>query len=213
MSTPIAHDEEDQFNRAIADFNKAIRLDPYEMTETRKHLAKARERRACRVNSLLVSGKSYVAGGEPDKAIREYDQALKLDPRYGICLVARGVAYACKGQYDRAVADFDRAHRVDPKSTRALDKAKAQKLRPGDTLTFYRPWGQLVSSEDRNVGSAKVGIGTVVYVTSTGDILITRHDSIADVWTKYEDVIWVDYARRWPDGDVMNTWVRLKQEP
>ena len=127
--------------------------------------------------------------------------------------MARGAAYACKAEYGHAVRDIDEANRIDPDSTRALNRVEStQKLRPGDSLTFYCRSQQGSSVEDRNAGNVKVGRGTVAYVTFMGKILVTLDHQGTYVWATYEDVIWIDYARRWPDGEIMNSWVRLKEE-
>ena len=55
-----------------------------------------------RANALAGKGQ-YAA------AIKDYDQSIKLDPKYAIALNNRGVAYHNIGEYDRAIADFDGA--------------------------------------------------------------------------------------------------------
>jgi len=61
-----------------------------------------------------LRGVAYKSDGQYDRAIADYDQALRLDagsaPAYG----ARGNAYESKGEHDRAIADYDQAVRLDP---------------------------------------------------------------------------------------------------
>ncbi|MCH9050323.1 MAG: tetratricopeptide repeat protein [Proteobacteria bacterium] len=59
-------------------------------------------------------GEAYDRKGEYDRAIADYDQAIRLKPDYALAFNDRGVAYYRKGEYDRAIADFDQAIRLKP---------------------------------------------------------------------------------------------------
>ena len=54
--------------------------------------------------------------GEYDKAIADYDEALKLDPKNALAYDSRGVAWYRKGEYDKAIADYGEAIKLDPKN-------------------------------------------------------------------------------------------------
>ena len=56
----------------------------------------------------------HVPTGNNDKAIANYDQALKLKPDYADAYYNRGNAYADKAEYDRAIADYDQALKLKP---------------------------------------------------------------------------------------------------
>ena len=58
---------------------------------------------------------------EYDRAIADYDQAIRLDPKYTWAYNNRGRAWYDKGEYDRAIADYDQAIRLDPKYTWAYN--------------------------------------------------------------------------------------------
>lgn len=53
--------------------------------------------------------------GDNDRAIADYDQALKLDPKLAVAYNNRGIARLSKGDSDRAIADYDMALKLDPK--------------------------------------------------------------------------------------------------
>ena len=42
-----------------------------------------------------------------DRALADYDQALKLDPKYALAHLNRGLLWHAASDYDRAIADFD----------------------------------------------------------------------------------------------------------
>jgi lipoprotein NlpI len=50
---------------------------------------------------------------EYDKAIGDYDRAIKLEPRDAVAHVGRAQAFAAKGEWDRSIADFDKAIALD----------------------------------------------------------------------------------------------------
>ena len=51
---------------------------------------------------------------EYDRAIADYEAAIRLDPAFVMAIGNRGNAYRDKGDYDRAIADFTTVIRLDP---------------------------------------------------------------------------------------------------
>ena len=56
----------------------------------------------------------YLRKEDFDRAMADYDQALKLDANYALAYNNRGEVYFLRKNYDRAIADFDQAIRIDP---------------------------------------------------------------------------------------------------
>jgi tetratricopeptide (TPR) repeat protein len=92
----VSADRKAVYDRAIADYTQAIRLDP--------NFAEAYNAR----------GNAYHHKKDYDRAIADYSQAMRLDPNFAEAYNARGLAYSDKGDYDRAIADLDQAIRLDP---------------------------------------------------------------------------------------------------
>jgi tetratricopeptide (TPR) repeat protein len=57
-------------------------------------------------------GLAFRANGDLDRAIEDYDQAIRLMPDHHVAINNRGVAWMAKGDLDRAITDFDRAIRL-----------------------------------------------------------------------------------------------------
>lgn len=85
-----------QHDRAIADFDQAIRLNP-----------KSAQGHAGR-------GESRAAKGENDLAIVDCDEAIRLEPTRAASYASRGMIWMKVGQYGLAAADFDEAVRLAP---------------------------------------------------------------------------------------------------
>jgi tetratricopeptide (TPR) repeat protein len=60
-------------------------------------------------------GLAYAAKGEYDRAIADYNEAIRLDQKYVFTYNNRGLTYKAKGDLDRAIADYSEAIRLDPK--------------------------------------------------------------------------------------------------
>jgi tetratricopeptide (TPR) repeat protein len=92
----IAYFNKDDYDRAIADYTSALRIDP--------NYAKA----------YFNRGNAYGMKGDYDRAIADFTSALRIDPNYAKAYNSRGFAYFNKGDYDRAIADHTSAIRIDP---------------------------------------------------------------------------------------------------
>ena len=61
--------------------------------------------------------------GDHDKAIADFSEAIRLDPKRADAYYGRGTAYGHKGEYDKAIADYSDAIRLaPPKADAYLDE-------------------------------------------------------------------------------------------
>jgi lipoprotein NlpI len=65
-------------------------------------------------------GYAYTDKGDNDRAIADFNEAIRIDPKSAAAFNNRGYAYSDKGDNDRAIADFNEAIRLDPKSAAAF---------------------------------------------------------------------------------------------
>ena len=91
---------DDNFERQIRACSAVIRSSRH----TPENLARA----------FFNRGRAWSEKGQDDRAIQDFDQAIRLDPEYPEAFNSRGVAYAGKGQYQRAIEDYDQAIQLDP---------------------------------------------------------------------------------------------------
>lgn len=91
--TCLAHGE---YNKAIADFNEAIRLDPHNAA------------------AYLDRGLAYEDECQWREAINDYTIAIRLDPGNAVAFLCRGNAYFGRDDFDRAISDYSEAIRLNP---------------------------------------------------------------------------------------------------
>jgi tetratricopeptide (TPR) repeat protein len=101
-----------QFDLAIADFDKAVALQPTNV-DTRYNRAVALERK-----------------GEFDQALVDLAKVIEARPKDPNGLYERGYVYLKKGEYDRATGDFDELLRTNPQFDKAIrGRAEAMKAK------------------------------------------------------------------------------------
>ena len=59
--------------------------------------------------AFVSRGIAYRKKKQYDLAIKDYDQAIRLNPNDSAAFNNRGIAYKKKKQYDRAIEDYDQA--------------------------------------------------------------------------------------------------------
>lgn len=91
----VAYQELQQYDRAIADFNKALEFKQHEFIYNNRAIA-------------------YIRLGKYDRAIEDYDKAIELKPDYALSYNNRGITYNDLGQHDRAIENFNRAIELKP---------------------------------------------------------------------------------------------------
>jgi len=96
-SRGVAYRDKGDYDRAIADYNEAIRLDPK--------------------NSIAYGnrGNVYKDKGDYDRAIADYNEAIRLDPKNFKVYLNRGLANLYAGSLAKALADVNRSSELDPK--------------------------------------------------------------------------------------------------
>ena len=136
----LGYSRKGDYDRAIADYNQAINLDP---------------RYALAYNNR---GHAYLAKGDKDRAIADFNQAIKINPLpasnpHVNVYFNRGIAYSAKGDYERAIDDYTEAIRLDPKFASAYDN-RGIAYRPRATTTAPSPTTPRRSGSIRKLAAA-----------------------------------------------------------
>ncbi len=131
-----ALDEKD-YNKAIDNYNMALKLNP-EYAE-----------------AYYFRGYAYYELKDYGKAIEDYSKAIKLNPEYEVVYHFRGITYRLLKEYDKAIEDYNKAIELNPREAnvyysrgfvyaylKEYDKAiedysKAIELNPEDADLYY----------------------------------------------------------------------------
>jgi len=65
---------------------------------------------------FVARGTAYFSKGELDKAIKDYDTAIRLDPKNSPAFSNRGTLHMAQGQPDLALADYNGALKANPQN-------------------------------------------------------------------------------------------------
>ena len=88
------------------------------------------------------------ASGQTDKALADYNAAIKADPKASLAFLGRGVLLAVrKRSYDRAIEDFDKVLVLEPDNVEAL-------ISRGDAFSQLGDAGRAMVDLDRAVALA-----------------------------------------------------------
>ena len=111
------HEQSDP-DRALKDYDEALRLYSLHsgwlrgrglLFDERREYDKALHAAWLRGRGLLFDEKR-----DYDKAIRDYSDAIRLNPQDALSYLDRGISYKGKKEYDKAIADYSEATRLDP---------------------------------------------------------------------------------------------------
>jgi tetratricopeptide (TPR) repeat protein len=159
----IGYFDQGEFDRAIADYNQALTLNPknaaaYNNRGNAYSTKHDYDRAIADYNEAIILDPKYVAPyngrgnvyndkRDYDRAIADYSQAIALDPKYALAFNGRGLAYAHKGELDPAIADYNQALTLDPKYLQAVyNRALAYKAKAIADLR------QIIDREPNNTG-------------------------------------------------------------
>jgi tetratricopeptide (TPR) repeat protein len=121
-----AHAQKGEYDKAIADCDKAIRLDPQF------------------AGAYLSRGTAYFQKHDYDRAITDYDHAIQLDPKDAQAYLNRGIAYVRKRDYDKAIADADHAIQLNPKNAIAY-------INRGTAYLQKRDYDKAIADDDHAI--------------------------------------------------------------
>lgn len=127
LNRGIAYFFKDEIDRAIADYDKAIRLDPQNPLPFVRR-ADVFQRKGLQEKHLEAAVHAPAAGRPPsidagrawfERALEDYGRAIRLRPDVNV-FIRRGNTHLYMGEYDDGIADFSETLRLDPANAEAL---------------------------------------------------------------------------------------------
>ena len=74
---------------------------------------------ASKYNDAVLDGISHLNTGKPERALEDFNRAIKIDPQRADGYLGRANTLNTMGQYHEALEDYDRALEIDPKLANA----------------------------------------------------------------------------------------------
>ena len=111
-------------------------------------------------NAYVNRGFVRYVMGDYDRAIADYDEAIRLNGNLAVAYNNRGAAYNAKRDYDHAIADLNQAIHLTPKLANASNTALATAAGAGTVDTDPIPFAPsgLVGDGTSCVSRRSVGI-------------------------------------------------------
>jgi Tfp pilus assembly protein PilF len=100
-------------DRAIADFDKAIELNPSQLGVFLNP--------AYKEEAYMKRGSVYENMGQIKKAIADFDKTIELNPLYYDAYIRKGVLYGMAGSFDKAVEQFNKVIEIDQDNSTAYN--------------------------------------------------------------------------------------------
>lgn len=161
-----------KFDEAIAKASRALELDPNNRF-AQQTLKAARTAQATGLDKLgdravverFEKGGAHMQKREWTKAIGEFTEAIRLNPKASELFSFRGEAHRMNGELDKAITDFTEAVRLDPKNTKAWGhrglcywaKKDWDGMIADSTEAFRADPKSAIALQNRAVGYAKKG--------------------------------------------------------
>ena len=111
-------DEKSDYDKAIADYNAAVRINSREAYAAGVRNVSWFGKLQC--DSAIVRAYRLQQKHQYARAISEYDLAIWFNPKFALAYTRRASAWQGWNEHDRAIADFDEAIRLDPKDAIAF---------------------------------------------------------------------------------------------
>ncbi len=148
--------EAKDYSGAIADYDKAIELDPQNAF------------------AYYNRGTARKDKGDMDGAIADFNRAIELDPQDIFIYCLRGIVRKDKGDMDGAIADFNRAIELDPQNAFAyINRSKAY-IRRLNFIAGVRDFAKVLMLESASPQNlAGLVIAVIILIVSL-IILVTR---------------------------------------
>lgn len=164
--------------------------------------------------AFVTRGGLYLGKSDYDRALADFQEAVRLDPRSAAAVRMRATGYRLKDDHDRAIADYDEAIRLDPDDTDAWFGRGAVYRSKGEVDRAIADWNEAIRLNPKFI-SAIYGRGFAYQATGDYDRAIADYDLVIRLGSEhyphvfsYRGNAWFskkEYDRALADYDVVLT--------
>ena len=138
----VAASDNDDTDLAIAEFSKALEMDP------------------SYVEAYVERGYAWWTKRDFEAALKDQNRALELDPRNARAYLFRGIAKAGKGDSRAAIEDYNKAIEINPNDADAYRNRGSDRIKVGDEKGAQADYERTLEI-DPGYGYAYVGLGII----------------------------------------------------
>ena len=109
-------------------------------------------REVCMV-AFGMRGIAYQKKGEFERAISDYDEVIKIDPKHAAAFNNRGIAYKEKGDFERAISDYDEAINLYPENALAFNNRGSAYQAKGDFERAISNFDEAIKIDPKNAAA------------------------------------------------------------
>lgn len=197
LSRGTAYDAKKDYEKATADFNEVVRLQPKSAV------------------AYYALAQIAVEKSNPTEAIQHYSDALRANPKFVPALSDRGLVYLSNGDSDRALADFSQAIRVQPEFLPAYMNRASVYVRRNDLALALRDYDRVLQINPSYLPAILARSSARAAAKQYDDAIYDLDDAIrlqtenAGLWARQSDVYAEkgDYAHAIRD---LNAALRLR---
>jgi tetratricopeptide (TPR) repeat protein len=136
-------------------------------------------------------GREYHHKGDLDRAVADYTQAIKIDPKYSEAYSSRGWSLFNRGDVDRAFSDYNEAIRLKPTSALALTRRGYAWYEKGDTPRAFADYDEAIRLGPERPyyerGNAWYDLGEFDRAIADYDQYISLHPDFANAYQRRGD--------------------------
>lgn len=143
----MAHLERGEAEQSLADYTRAIELNPDQSVKAHPLAA-----------SYTLRGNSYRQLGQTEQAIRDHTRAIELGPEYSEAYASRGLDYHLAGRLQQAITDFTRAIELKPDADAAFADRGAAYHQLGQTEKAIRDFTRAIELKTDGGGPGLAGV-------------------------------------------------------
>jgi serine/threonine protein kinase/Tfp pilus assembly protein PilF len=148
---------------------------------------------------FYILGTNYWRRGDNDKAIKEYNKVLELDPNHGLTHNQLGYIYIDRGDYSKAVEHFKKYVSINPGEPNPLDSLADVYFRMGkldEAISKYKD--AIVFRSDYS--SANFGLGYIYAMKeeyAESEKWFNNLSTAASPGERLEGYLWLGFCRYW----------------
>ena len=146
--------------------------------------------------ALTSAGVTHLQMRQYDRAIRDFDRALALEPGLVVAWRQRALAYRSKGDYERALADFEQAILLAPSDARLYtDRGVAYELL-GDYPSAIRDFNRAIAFKPNHAAAIEGRGRTYFYLGNFAQAAADLQRGLALDSADAYGAIWLHLARQ-----------------